>query len=108
MCRVFDETVEQAREAVASLAARELRHTIDKAILNVRKQKGRQVLAAHEMRDAVGTTGLFTFPSLRHRKRSVYSPHADEFRTMALSHVQHQSHGANRLRHERAAISQPS
>jgi len=40
--RLFDETVKQAREAVASLPAGELSDTIDKAILNVREQKGRQ------------------------------------------------------------------
>lgn len=41
--RLFDQTVNQTREAFASLSDGELRDTIDKAILNVRKQMGRQV-----------------------------------------------------------------
>jgi hypothetical protein len=40
--RLFDQTVNQTREAFASLPDGELRDTIDKAISNVRKQKGRQ------------------------------------------------------------------
>jgi Ribbon-helix-helix domain len=41
--RLFDQTVNQAREAFASVPAGELRDTIDEAILDVRKQKRRQV-----------------------------------------------------------------
>ncbi len=41
--RLFDQTVNQAREAFASLPAGELCDTIDDAILNVRKQKRRQL-----------------------------------------------------------------
>lgn len=41
--RLFDQTVNQAREAFASVPARELRDTIDDAILNVRKRKRRQL-----------------------------------------------------------------
>jgi hypothetical protein len=37
--RLFDQTVNQAREAFASVPAGELRDTIEDAILNVRKQK---------------------------------------------------------------------
>lgn len=39
--RLFEQTVNQAREAFASLPEGELRDAIDKAVLNVRKQKGR-------------------------------------------------------------------
>ncbi|MGA9391492.1 MAG: ribbon-helix-helix domain-containing protein [Candidatus Sulfotelmatobacter sp.] len=37
--RLFDQTVNQVREAFASVPAEELRGTIDDAILHVRKQK---------------------------------------------------------------------
>lgn len=40
--RLFDHTVNQTRQAFASLPDGELRDTIDKAISNVRKEKGRQ------------------------------------------------------------------
>ncbi|MGA7696482.1 MAG: ribbon-helix-helix domain-containing protein [Candidatus Sulfotelmatobacter sp.] len=39
--RLFDQTVNQAREAFASVPAGELRDTIDDAILSVRKQRRR-------------------------------------------------------------------
>ena len=39
--RLFDQTVDQAREAFASVPAGELRDTIDDAILSVRKQRRR-------------------------------------------------------------------
>jgi hypothetical protein len=41
--RLFDETVNQVRKAVASIPAGELEDTIEKAILNARKRKGWQV-----------------------------------------------------------------
>jgi len=41
--RLFDQTVNEAREAFASVPADELRDTLDDAILKVRKQKRRQL-----------------------------------------------------------------
>jgi hypothetical protein len=41
--RLFDQTVNQAREAFASVPVGELRDTIDDAVLNVRKQRRRQL-----------------------------------------------------------------
>jgi hypothetical protein len=41
--RLFDETVNQVRKAVASIPASELNDTIEKAISTVRRQKQRKV-----------------------------------------------------------------
>jgi hypothetical protein len=52
--RLLERTVTQTREAFASLSDGELRDTIDKAVLNVRKQKGRGRGRSRKMTEAVG------------------------------------------------------
>jgi hypothetical protein len=41
--RLFDQSVNQARETLADLYSGELRDTIDEAVANVRKQKRRPI-----------------------------------------------------------------